>query len=368
MELVKVDVQSEFGIEENIALSLSNAFKPMLDKMEAMEDEFNEVMSMEFSVEKMARCKNLRQRYVKVRTGTDKIHRAEKEKYLTVGRAIDAFKNTQKAASMGKEEQLAEVEKHYENIEKQRIANLQEGRRLELERYESDFIPDNLGTMEEEVWKNYISGIKGNYDRRIEAEKKAETDRIEEEKAEKKRQAEVEKENKRLKADAVKQKKIDDEREKKEKSERKAREKKENDERIAREKKEKIEQDKREKAEAERKEAERIKQDEHDREMADIKAKADKEKKDKEKAEAELEEKKRIEEEKIKVEQARKEEEKEAELNKGDDDKVNELVEQLKSVCNGYTFQSGKNRKMFNNVTDKLNNLIAYIEETNNIK
>jgi len=341
MELIKVDIQSEFGIEENIANNLSVAFQPMLDKMAAMEDEFNTVMSMEFNMDKMARCKNLRQRYVKIRTGTDKIHKAEKEKYLIVGRAVDAFKNAQKAASMGKEEQLAEVEKHYENIEKQRIANIQEERRLELETYEADYIPDNLGTMEEPVWKNYISGIKGNYDRRKEAEAKAEQERIEKEKAEKKRQIEIEKENKRLKAERIKQIKIDEERERKEK----------------------IEQDKRDKQESKRKEAERIKQKEHDDEMAAIKDKADKEREAKEKIERKLEEKKQEEEQEAQREIEKREAEKEAELNKGDDDKVNELIGDLKLICNKYTFESSKNRKMFNSVSDKINALIMYVEE-----
>ena len=123
----------------------------------------------------------LRAHYRKMR---NKIHKELKAFYLAGGRFVDGWKNAQLAASQGKEERLMSIKKHYENLEKERIAKLQEERAKLLEPYDLSVIPENLGEVEPDVWENYLKGVKSNYEIRVQAEKKAEEERLEAERIE----------------------------------------------------------------------------------------------------------------------------------------------------------------------------------------
>ena len=121
MEIVKLEA-AEFGLEESKAKEISNQFKPMLDKMVELEKEANEVFKMDKeSPEAQKIAKEVRLKYVKVRTGTAEIHKQQKAFYLAAGRYIDGWKNTQLFASEGIEKRLTEYEKHKEIQEQQPI-------------------------------------------------------------------------------------------------------------------------------------------------------------------------------------------------------------------------------------------------------
>lgn len=184
MELVKISAK-EFGIPENKAKEISKMFKPMLDKMVALENEFNEIQQTNMSPELCKKARELRLRYVRVRTGTAEIHKELKDFYLKGGRFVDGWKNAQLMASQGVEKKLSEIENYYELQEQKRISDLQEERAAELEEIGSDFIPDNLGTMEPKIWENYLLGQTEAIRIRKEAETKAEIERIEKERREK---------------------------------------------------------------------------------------------------------------------------------------------------------------------------------------
>ena len=68
----------------------------MLVKMTSLESQFNEIKVLEITLTLAKKAKALRLEYVKVRTGTDKIHKETKQFYLQAGRFIDGWKNTQK--------------------------------------------------------------------------------------------------------------------------------------------------------------------------------------------------------------------------------------------------------------------------------
>ena len=79
---MKINAQ-DYGTQEIKAKEIASQFKPMLDKMEALEDEFNEVVSLPIDEPTTTeKAKELRLKYVKVRTGTAKIH--SEQKYLQV--------------------------------------------------------------------------------------------------------------------------------------------------------------------------------------------------------------------------------------------------------------------------------------------
>lgn len=180
MELVKINA-SEYGLEESKAKEIEAQFQPMLQKMTELEKEFNKILELEINEETCEKAKELRLRYVKVRTGTSEIHKTQKAFYLAGGRFVDGWKNAQIFASQGIEEKLLSIEKHFENLEKERKQKLQEERQAEVNKYEPEMIVNSLGEMEESVWVNYINGVKLNYESRIAAEKKAEEERLEKE-------------------------------------------------------------------------------------------------------------------------------------------------------------------------------------------
>lgn len=202
-ELISVDPR-QFGLEESKAADIAAQFKPMLDKMVELEAEYNQVIALPIEEKETAiKAKNLRLKYVKVRTGTEKIHKDQKAFYLSAGRFVDGWKNTQLFASQGIEKKLEEIEKYADIKEKERIAALQSERELILAPYGVENLSSlALGTMTDEVFSNFLLGTKTAYETRKEAERIAEEQRLAAIEAEKKRQEEIRIENERLKKEA----------------------------------------------------------------------------------------------------------------------------------------------------------------------
>jgi len=172
-DLVKIN-PSEFGLEETKAQDIANQFKPMLDKMVELENEYNDVIKLDIeSPETSKKAKELRLKYVKVRTGTADIHKKQKAFYLAGGRFVDGWKNAQLLASQGKEERLMEIEKYQENLEKQRLEQV----RLERIELIREYIenPDELDLhlMTDDVWDVYLETKKRKYLEIKEAERLA---------------------------------------------------------------------------------------------------------------------------------------------------------------------------------------------------
>jgi hypothetical protein len=212
--IAKVDYR-EFGIQETKAQEINKLFMPMLQRMVELEKEYNEVIEMEMGSEKIFKAKEVRLKYVKARTSTSEIHRELKDFYLKGGRFVDSWKNAQKLASESKEITLKEIELYHENLEKERIKNLQNKREKAISLYLEGDVPSNLGEMESDVWEAYFSTKKLKYEQRIEEEKQlAEKQRLEEVR----RALEIEeqrKENERLKKIALqKEKELEKERKK----------------------------------------------------------------------------------------------------------------------------------------------------------
>lgn len=343
---------SEYGIEENKAKQVEELFLPMLSKMKELEEEYNALVSIEVTPEVVKKAKELRLKLVKVRTETAKIHKKEKAFFLAGGRLIDDWKNTQLAAAFGKEDKLKDIENHYINIEKERIAKLQNERANILLSYDADSIPKTLGSMSVEMWEAFHLGIKTSHENKLEAEKKAEEERIEAErlaeaariKAEEERKAEqlrLKKENERLRKESE-----------------------------AKAKQDEAERAKREKAEAERKakEAEAEKKRQEERKAAEAKVKKERELQEaairKEKAE-----KKRLADELAAKKKEEEEQERQrlatiqAELNKGDSEKVNDLIDMLKSLKTKYKFESEANQQMYKDVGLLIDKVTGHIEK-----
>lgn len=329
-EIIKAE---DYGLEVAKANELTVGLKVVRDERKLLIKEFEEVSKLELTEENLPKFKELRLKIVKNRTqGINKWHKTNKEFFLTGGKFVDAIKNKENSINEQMEEKLMDAENHFENLEKERISKIQQERVSLLSEFVDDASERNLSSMDDEVWDAYLYTKKKTYLDFIQAELDAEKERQEKIKEEKKEQDRIRKENEKLKKEAkIREKKLESERkanEKKLKIERLKVEK----ERLERERLAKIEDIKR--VEKERKE--RIKRKKLE---SELKSRLDAERKAKEDKEARIQ----------------------SELNKGDSDKVKDLITALDSLKNKYTFKSSKNKKMYKNVgelIDKVNNYI----------
>lgn len=186
LQLIKIDAK-EFGIEESKAKQISEQFTPMLDKMVELEKEANNIFSLDIeNIETGKLAKEVRLKYVKVRTGTAEIHKQQKAFYLSAGRFVDGWKNAQIFASQGIEEKLETIENYFKNKEIERLKELQNNRLELITPFLENTIGLDLSSMTEETFNNFLLGSKTNF------ELKLENERLEVERLENERLAEIE--------------------------------------------------------------------------------------------------------------------------------------------------------------------------------
>lgn len=376
-ELIKINA-SEFGLEESKASQIAEQFKPMLDKMVELETEYNQIIVLPVDKDTCAKAKALRLKYVKVRTGTAEIHKAQKAFYLAGGRYVDGWKNAQAFASQGIEEKLEQIEKHFENIEKERIAALKIERNQLLaevcdnpEMYAAELMP-------QEAFDNLITGLKLAKEQKIEAERKANEERID---RERKDAIGVERRNKIVHlAGLIKDfqfvnfSEMTDEKFNEMFSAAELRA-----EQIAEQNQRQSEENERLKKEAEEREAEiqkereelsRKKQEEEAHHKAEMKRLSDEKeaerKKFMEQQQKEAAEKKKIEDE-LKAKQLaefearqKAEQEEEARLSMGDADKFQELINDMEALKSKHSFKSAKFKKAHSEIVSLLDTTINF--------
>lgn len=307
-KLVAIDAPELSVIEKSKADQIKGTFAPMAEMLEGFEAEYSAVISKAESgitKEITTEAKRLRVAISKVRISTEKARKEQKEEYLRAGKAIDGVSNILKWAVSDKEQKLKEIENYYEIQEKNRLEQLQKTRADRLSEYVEDAHERDLAKFADDEFEALFVMKKNEHDEKIKAEKIAEQERIAREKAEAEEREKMRQENERLKKEA-------EERERLEAEERK----------------------KREKLEAELEE----------RKKAELRAKEKEEQRiAKEKAEAEA-----------KIQD---------ELKKGDSEKVNDLLVDLKSLQKKYEFKSSKNKKMYSDVCSLLEKIVNHVKQ-----
>ncbi len=203
MELIKVN-PIEFGIEETKANEMVSGLMPIISEREILGQLYAAVIVKELNAETLKEARELRLKIRNNRTqGVEKWHKANKEFYLAGGRFVDAIKNKEVAENLRMEENLEQIEKHFENIEKQRIADLQKERENLLIPLEVENVGSlNLGNMPADIWDGFYLGQKIKFEERKETARlaaEAEAARIEAEKVERER---IRVENEKLKSEA----------------------------------------------------------------------------------------------------------------------------------------------------------------------
>lgn len=280
--IVKVN-PNEFGLQEEQAETILSGLTQILTEREILTQNYAEVIKLEITQSNIPIFKELRRKIADNRTkGIEKWHKANKEFYLRGGQFVDAIKRKEIIENERMEENLLECEKHFENIEKKRIQDLQDNRAAQLLAYEVENTAQlSLGTMSEDVFEAFLQASKTKYLDKKEAERKAEEERLKAIRLEQERIELQKLENERLKAEAIEREKA------------LAEERKKQDEALAIE---------RAKAEAERKKADEAAKIEREKQEAILA----KERAEKAKLEAELKAKaeaeKRAEEERLAAE------------------------------------------------------------------
>ena len=150
----------DYGIDEIKAKEIEGVFLPLELERGVLTQLYSEIITEELSVELCGKARELRLKLVKVRTGTEKIHKSQKAFFLAGGRYVDAWKNKTVVAVEQMESKLLEVENYFINIEKQKIKALGITRKIELSGVCEDTSMYPLETMSEkdfEVLKTVLT-------------------------------------------------------------------------------------------------------------------------------------------------------------------------------------------------------------------
>lgn len=212
---VKLEEQvAASGLELTEAQSIAANYAPIFQ--EVAEQEAILKTLKKGNIEDAATAKRIRINLGKICSKADSQKKSDKEKVLVRGRFIDGLFNAANGYGRMTQEAAKEIEDYFENLEKERIEKLQSERAEELAKYGGAEYPE-LGRMSEDVWLNFLTGTKANYQAKIEAEEKAEAERLEALRIEKERIEAQAIENAKLKAEAeAREKEIAIERQKQE--------------------------------------------------------------------------------------------------------------------------------------------------------
>ncbi len=358
---------SEFGLNEKQVISVDAAFEEKIAERKEISKFYEIIIKQEINPETAQQARNLRLKAVKVKSGVSKIHKTQKAFALAFGKYCDAWKNKEIEPIQQMIDNLIEIEKFEERRKAEEKKALQEKRIKELGFYVEGEIDRDLASMDNEVWNAFFEAKKKEYYDRKEAAKKELEERLERERKEKLHSERKEMilpyfnfwEEELKTADLsnisvegweniVKSLKAEKSEFEAEQERIKAENSRLQKEMEAREAKIKAEAAKREAAEK-KAAAEREAKAKAEKAAYDTKLKTEREAREKLEREAR---------ERAEAEAARLE----AEANKGDADKVKDLLADLEGLKTKYTFKSKKNQKMYSDVSNLLDKIIKYVK------
>lgn len=320
-ELLNLNEVEFTGIEPSKAEKIKKTFEPMVEMLKDFESKYETLVSnaeKEITFEITNSAGELRKQISKVRIETGKLKDKQKEYIKLEDKAIMGVHNMLVWAVKEKEDNLRTIENHFLIQEKKRLEALQDERAELLSIYVEDAYDRDLLKFEEDEFEALLMMKKQQYEDDLKAKAKAEKQRIEKEKAEAEERKKMQAENQRLRKEAEKREKEQRELQLKAEKERKLREEKE------------------------RKEREKYK--------AKLKA----EQEEKERLQKELEAKAEAE---MKVEQDRLAKI-ESDKAKNDKDTFADLLDELTSVVNKYSFKSKKYKSYQNQIFMVIDDLI----------
>jgi len=244
----------EFGIDENQAISITNGLSQILEERKTLEIQYNEIIQLDITeIKTLKLAVELRKQIKNNRTkGIETWHKTNKEFFLRGGQFVDAIKRKVIAESERMEEQLEKIEKYQalvcygfeecmiilnsyqENLEKERLAKLQQERLSAISQYVIDTAGLDLANMTDDVWNAYFSTKKQQYQDKLELEIKLENERKAKEEADR-----IENERARIENDKLKKEAEEREKEVQREREEQAKKQKEIEDKLKKEAEEK---------------------------------------------------------------------------------------------------------------------------------
>jgi hypothetical protein len=184
MELTIIDPK-QFGIEENQALDMTSGLTTILTEREPLRDAFLDIINLEPNEETVKLFRELRLKIRDNRTkGIEPYRKSKGEVFLRAKQFIDATCNNESEQNERMEAQLLEKEKHFENLEKERLATLKAERWIKLQPF-TEVEPFGLDLMDETTFDNLLNGAKISHEQKVAEAKRIEEERIEKERKEK---------------------------------------------------------------------------------------------------------------------------------------------------------------------------------------
>lgn len=268
LEFTEETKPSLFGIEPEKAQEMVSGLSSVIAERDVLKNAYIDVINLPITTENLSTFKELRLKFVKVRTSIDKWHKVNKAFYLAGGRFVDAIKNKEIGFSEEMESKLLEAEKFFENQEKERLALLKKEREELLQPF-VDNLPGGLEDLDQDVFDSFLETKKKAHADKIESER-LESERLENERIAREKEIEDQRvENERLKAEALAKEKALEKERAETKAKQDAIELKAKQEREQAEKEKQAEADKQAKIQAEK-----------DAEIAKLKAQKEKEESD----------------------------------------------------------------------------------------
>jgi colicin import membrane protein len=170
----------EFGLDENKALELTIGLNPILEQRALLIERFNEIKDLEVTEENILVFRTLRIEFQKNRTqGINKWHEVTKGVPLRMSQLIDAVKRSETQTNQNYETPLEEKEKHFENLEKERLKAIHNERILKLQPFNYEIVNVDFSGMDENMFNAILLGAETNHKNKIEAERLAEEERLE---------------------------------------------------------------------------------------------------------------------------------------------------------------------------------------------
>jgi hypothetical protein len=150
---------SEFKLEPEKAVSIQLSFVPKVQEAENLQIAFNTLCMQGITPDVIASARILDKQIAALIRDTDKVHKVEKEYYLSASRYVDALRNKVKIPMLQAREKLVDVIRYDEIQEEKRRAALRDARWSELSQFTSSY-PPGLDLMTEETYHMVLAGAK----------------------------------------------------------------------------------------------------------------------------------------------------------------------------------------------------------------
>ena len=192
----------EFGLKEENANKMVSGLNPIIEERSALEQIYAIVIKKELTPELLKEARELRLKIRDNRTkGIEVWHKTTKDYFLKGGQFVDAIKRKENVVNELMEAKLSEIEKHFENIEAERIKALHTERAEKLKPFGYEIGATNFGLMDDNMFNAILVGAEKTHKDKLELEAKIEADRIEKERLEAEEREKQRIENERLKAE-----------------------------------------------------------------------------------------------------------------------------------------------------------------------